>query len=217
METTEFSKTIKGYKTILITVIVSFTLLTAVIGVLYFKERANHDAKIYVIADNGRFLATQTNADIIYDFDIKNHVKLFCQNMFAYDQYNYTDNLETGLNLIDDIGGKRIYNDLKNSGVYENLKKYNARTKVKIDSIIIDTKIRPITGVLYCTQSVLYSDQDAKLPIAAKFNLISTTRSEQNPFGMMITNFDYVKYDIGVNKVVPNQTGTTSENLPETK
>ncbi len=219
MESTDFSRTINGYKKTLIAVIISFTLIIVSLGFLYLKEKANHEAKIYVIADNGRFLATQTSAETLYDFDMRNQIKLFCDNMFAYDQYNFNDNLETGLNLIDDIGGKRIYNDLKTSGVYENLKKYNARTKIKIDSLVIDTKVRPIAGVFYCTQSVLYSDQSAKLPIAAKFNLISTTRSEKNPFGMMITNFDYIKYDIGVNKVIPSveQNKSTTEVQSQTK
>lgn len=217
MESTEFSKTINAYRNVLIMTIGAFTVLLIGVGYLYLSERKKHDDKIYVIADNGRFLANQTSNEILYDFDMKNHLKVFCQNMFAYDQYNYSTNIETGLNLIDVLGGKRIYNDIKTSGVYENLKKYNARTKINIDSITLDMKARPMGAIIYLTQTVIYSDQSAKLPIAAKMNLVSANRSEKNPFGMLITNFDYIPYSIGVNNVKTAESVKTPEtNTPTT-
>jgi len=188
------------------------TILLIGLGYLYLTETKKHEDKIYVIADNGRFMANQTTSDILYDFDMKNHLKVFCQNMFAYDQYNYNTNIETGLNLIDVIGGKRIYNDIKTSGVYENLKKYNARTKINIDSIKIDMTARPVGAIVYLTQTVIYSDQSAKLPIAAKMSLVSANRSEKNPFGMLITNFDYIPYSIGVNDISAGEASTENNN-----
>ena len=217
MESTEFAKTINGYRNVLVMTIGAFTVLLIGVGYLYLAERKKHDDKIYVISDNGRFLANQTSNEILYDFDMKNHLKVFCQNMFAYDQYNYSTNIETGLNLIDVLGGKRIYNDIKTSGVYDNLKKYNARTKINIDSITLDMKARPMGAIVYLTQTVIYSDQSAKLPIAAKMNLVSANRSEKNPFGMLITNFDYIPYSIGINNVKTTEPVKTPEtNTPST-
>lgn len=212
MESTEFAKTINGYRNVLIVTIFTSTILLIGLGYLYLTETKKHEDKIYVIADNGRFMANQTTSDILYDFDMKNHLKVFCQNMFAYDQYNYNTNIETGLNLIDVLGGKRIYNDIKTSGVYENLKKYNARTKINIDSIKIDMTARPVGAIVYLTQTVIYSDQSAKLPIAAKMSLVSANRSEKNPFGMLITNFDYIPYNIGVNDLSDGETATEKNN-----
>lgn len=212
MESTEFAKTINGYRNVLMVTICTSTILLIGLGYLYLTETKKHEDKIYVIADNGRFIANQTTSDILYDFDMKNHLKVFCQNMFAYDQYNYNTNIETGLNLIDVLGGKRIYNDIKTSGVYENLKKYNARTKINIDSIKIDMTARPVGAIVYLTQTVIYSDQSAKLPIAAKMSLVSANRSEKNPFGMLITNFDYIPYNIGVNDLSDGETATEKNN-----
>lgn len=217
MESTEFAKTINGYRNVLIVTIFTSTILLIGLGYLYLTETKKHEDKIYVIADNGRFMANQTTSDILYDFDMKNHLKVFCQNMFAYDQYNYNTNIETGLNLIDVLGGKRIYNDIKTSGVYENLKKYNARTKINIDSIKIDMTARPVGAVVYLTQTVIYSDQSAKLPIAAKMSLVSANRSEKNPFGMLITNFDYIPYNIGVNDLSDGETATEKNGTTDIK
>lgn len=219
MESTEFAKTINGYRNVLMVTICTSTILLIGLGYLYLTETKKHEDKIYVIADNGRFMANQTTSDILYDFDMKNHLKVFCQNMFAYDQYNYNTNIETGLNLIDVLGGKRIYNDIKTSGVYENLKKYNARTKINIDSIKIDMKARPVGAIVYLTQTVIYSDQSAKLPIAAKMSLVSANRSEKNPFGMLITNFDYIPYSIAVNDLSKEESvpATTSSETPTNK
>ena len=215
MESTEFSKTINGYRKVFMITVSCLTVLLVLVGYLYVKEKRKHEDKIYVISDNGRFIAKQTNNEALFDFDVKNHLKVFCQNMFAYDQYNYTSNIETALNLIDVPGGKRIYNDVKTSGIYENLKKYNARTTIKIDSINLDLKARPIHANIYITQTVLYSDQKIQLPIAAKMDLVSANRSESNPFGILISNFDYIPYDPGiVNKVNPGETpieGTTEK------
>lgn len=217
MESTEFAKTINGYRNVLIVTICTSTILLIGLGYLYLTETKKHEDKIYVIADNGRFMANQTTSDILYDFDMKNHLKVFCQNMFAYDQYNYNTNIETGLNLIDVLGGKRIYNDIKTSGVYENLKKYNARTKINIDSIKIDMTSRPVGAIVYLTQTVIYSDQSAKLPIAAKMSLVSANRSEKNPFGMLITNFDYIPYNIGVNDLSDEETATEKNGTTDIK
>ncbi len=211
MESTEFAKTINAYRKVLIVIVVCFSVLLLAVGYLYVKERGKHEDKIYVISDNGRFIARQTNTDALFDFDIKNDLKVFCQNMFAYDQYNYSANIETALNLIDVPGGKRIYNDVKTSGIYENLKKFNARTTIKMDSINLDLKARPISALVYLTQTVMYSDQKIQLAIGAKMNLVSANRSEQNPFGILITNFDYIPYNNGViNKINPGETAVKS-------
>jgi hypothetical protein len=217
MESSDFSKTINGYKKVYVVTVISYTILLLLLGYLYITEKLKHEEKIYVISDSGRFIAKQTASDFMYDFDMKNQVRLFCEKMFAYDTQTFNKNVEEALNLIDDYGGKRIYNDLSKSGVYETLKKYNARTTITIVSVILDINKRPVSGVFYCTQTVQFSDQSTKLPIAAKFNLVSATRSEKNPFGMMITNFDYIKYDIGVTKLNTNSTPTENVEPQQTK
>lgn len=215
MESTEFAKTINGYRKVLIVLIVCFSFLLLAVGYLFIVEKKNHENKIYVISDTGRFIARQTDNETMYDFDIKNHLKVFSTNMFAYDQYNYKSNIEVALNLVDVSGGKRIYNDVKTSGIYENLKKYNARTIIKIDSIYLDMKVRPIKADLFITQTVLYADQKAELAIGAKMDLVSANRSEENPFGILITNFDYIPYNKEVINTVNAPSGIEQEKITE--
>ena len=38
-------------------------------------------------------------------------------------------------------------------------------------------------------------------PVAAEFDIVPFSRSEKNPFGLLITNFTYVPYNVVMNTV----------------
>lgn len=196
MNSGEFQDIIKSSRKILNnTIIASFIVIGGLVAFLIYTMK-KQETKVYVIADNGRFTANLTESDVIYDFDLRNHVKLFLYNMYSFDQYNYNEHVETGLNLIDTYNGKRIFNDMDKGGIYELMKKQDVRVKVVIDSIVVNNKIRPFSGRAYFRQRLMYSDQMKDIPLALKFDLVPVSRSDKNPFGFIIANLDYIDYVI---------------------
>lgn len=200
METKEFENQLKTQRKTLYIVTISLSVMTLVLLSLYIYTVKTNEQKIYVISDSGRFQATKTEDAVVYDFDLKNHVKLYINNMFSYDQYNYDNHIDLALGLIDDYYGKFVYNNLKNNDVFENMKRYNMLFKVSIDSVKVDMSKRPYECLAYFKSKMYYSDQMKSNPVAFHCKLNEVVRSENNPFGFVITNFTYIDYKIPVDQ-----------------
>lgn len=196
METKEFENQLKSQRKTLYIVTVSLSVITLALLVLYVLNIKKSEQKIYVISDSGRFQAIKTEDAVVYDFDLKNHVKLFINNMYGYDQYNYDNHIDLALGLIDDYYGKFVYNNLKDNEVFENMKRYNMMFKVSIDSVKIDMKKRPYECIAYFKSKMYYSDQMKSNAVAFHCLLSEVQRSENNPFGFMMTNFSYIDYKL---------------------
>lgn len=200
METKEFESQLKSQRKTTYIITGCLTTITLVLLVLYVYTKQNNEQKIYVISDSGRFQAVKTEDAIVYDFDLKNHIKLYINNMFSYDQYNYDSHIDLALGLIDDYYGKFVFNNLKNNDVFENMKRYNMLFKVSIDSIKIDMNKRPYECLAYFKSKMYYSDQMKSNPVAFHCKLSEVVRSENNPFGFIISNFTYIEYKIPVDQ-----------------
>ncbi len=200
METKEYETRLASQRKTLYIITAFLSVLTLTCIGLYVYTVKTSEQKIYVISDSGRFQATLTEDAVVYDFDLKNHVKLYINNMFSYDQYNYDNHIDLALGLIDDYYGKFVYNNLKNNDVFENMKKYNMLFKVTIDSVKIDMNKRPYECLAYFKSKMYYSDQMKSNPVAFHCKLNQVVRSENNPFGFVITNFTYIDYKIPINQ-----------------
>lgn len=196
METREFENQLKSQRKTFYIVTVCLTVITLVTTGLFVYATKSNEQKIYVISDSGRFQATKTEDAVVYDFDVKNHVRLFINNMFAYDQYNYDNHVDLALGLIDEYWGKFVFNNLRDNEVFESMKKYNMMFKVSIDSIKVDMTKRPFECLAYFKSKMYYSDQMKASGIAFHCKINEMVRSEKNPFGLLITNFTYVDYKL---------------------
>lgn len=181
------------------------SLLVAAISVLAAVGMGVHaygsvGKKVYVVGLSGTSqMALADSPENHTPYEMRNLVRMFALNMYGHDQYTYKTNLNTALPLIDDIGGRRIYTDFKRQDVQGTYVKFGARTTVTVDSIVLDTKELPVRGKLYMRQTGFLGDRQSKSqPMGCSFELTNTYRSERNPFGMMLTHFDYFPYAPGV-------------------
>jgi hypothetical protein len=166
-------------------------------GYQYFQQQAICNERSYVITDFGTFSAHQMTGARKTAVEARNHIKVFMTNMYAHEANNFKDRVETALELIDKEDGLAIYNDFKEGQVYENYVRNNARTRIEVDSVLVDMDVQPYQGRVYAKQTIFYNDQSRTLPIAAAFNLVETPfRTDQNPFGMLIQNWKYIVYNL---------------------
>ena len=217
METTEKNKKAKTSeiaeivdKQRNVTIITNVLWLVAVIAIviLFVRERKlTKEMPVYVISDNGRFIAKPTSGDQIYEFDVRNDVKVFISNFYEYDKNDFNDKVEFALNMVDNASGKEIYASVKKAKIYDALRDRNARTKVEYDSIKVDMNRRPIHVKAFFKQNIYVSDIKMTNPVAADFDIIPFNRSEKNPFGLIISNFTYIPYTPVMNNIAdPNYT-----------
>jgi hypothetical protein len=78
--------------------------------------------------------------------------------------------------------------------VQENYTKFNAYSKIRIDSIGIDMSVVPYQCTLLFQQSIYFNEQEKANPIGTIFELQPVPYSEKNPYGLQIQNFNYIEY-----------------------
>lgn len=198
METTDFLKAIRSMRIIVVaTIVVSFLGWMVCIG-LFLKAENDNGKNIYVSTQAGTFLAKRNDYGARYDFELKNHVRVFFQNLLEGDQFTFTKNVDAALCLIDNVNGKKLYDQLQKGGFYDLYKKDNAHTAISVDSIKVKMDEIPYRVKIWLKQSVYWAGYSKAVPYCAVMDIVEDNRSEKNPFGLMITNLGFVEYNIGL-------------------
>jgi len=182
--------------------VLALLLVSLAAGFLVYRAYENSGRRVYVVGQTGSVAALSApTTETHTPYEARNLVRNFMQTMFGHDQYTYKTNLDAALPLIEGRGGRRIYDGFTRGQVLQNYERYAARNVVTVDSVSIDMNHRPWSGRVYIKQRIFIGgEQKEPLPLAAKFNLTETNRSDANPYGMLITNFDYIPYNPQVSR-----------------
>ena len=181
--------------------VLALLLVALASGFLVYRAYENSGRRVYVVSQTGSVAALSAGNDAHTPYEARNLVRQFMQTMFGHDQYTYKANLDAALPLIEGRGGRRIYDGFTRGQVLQNYERYAARNVVTVDSVLVDMNHRPWSGRVYIKQRIFIGgEQKEPLPLAAKFNLAETNRSDANPYGMLITNFDYIPYNPQVSR-----------------
>jgi hypothetical protein len=177
-------------------------LVSLAAGFLVYRAYENSGRRVYVVGQTGSVAALSAPTTETHTaYEARNLVRNFMLTMFGHDQYTYKTNLDAALPLIEGRGGRRIYDGFTRGQVLQNYERYAARNVVTVDSVSIDMNHRPWSGRVYIKQRIFIGgEQKEPLPLAAKFNLTESNRSDANPYGMLITNFDYIPYNPQVSR-----------------
>ena len=157
----------------------------------YYQQRT------YVITSWGTFPASYYDGRKVSKIEAQNHVETFVKHMFAHSAETYHEHINFGLNLIDEESGKRIYHDFEEGDVRKNYIRYGSHTEVKLDSVKINMNTFPLEGSFYALQEVHIGKNVRSLPIAASFQIVQGYRHEKNPYGLQLTDFDFISYSRG--------------------
>jgi hypothetical protein len=213
-KTTDFLATIKQMKTILVTTIICAFTACSIFGILFIKTAKNNEKEIYVVSDAGTFMAKRNDYGVRYEFEIKNHIRTFLQLFYENDQHSFNKNVDAALNLIDKEDGRKIYKGF-NEKAYDFYVQNNAYSKVIIDSMRISMAVRPYVAKVYFKIVLYYAGNSKPMYDAAVMSISENVRSEKNPFGLMIQNFRFIKYEIDADRSSTIQDSLSKEKLKE--
>lgn len=178
------------------------------VTVVYVVRTA--DRKVYIISPDQSMKAESDYDHQVSIYEVRNHMKAFCSTMFAWDKDTYNTHLEYALNLVDHADGLKIFNTFKEHEVYENLVSTSARVSVHIDSIHTRMDKLPYKGVFYLTQTWQTAAGAQQQGIAARFEVIPVSRTDLNPYGLLIQKIEFVEYT----HQAQTAKDARSENLP---
>ena len=182
----------------IVAVVCSF-ISCIIFGLLYVKAVNNTEKEIYVVSDAGDFMAKRNDLGIRQDFEVKNHIRLFLQDFYENDQYTFNKNIDAALNLIDRKDGNRIYSGF-NAKAYNVYVQNNAHSKVVVDSIKVDMNVRPYRAKVWFQIVLHYGGNTQPIYNCAITEIIDNPRSEKNPFGLLLQNFNFIEYKVDAGK-----------------
>ena len=185
----------KNYENkIKLVLIVSLLFMTGCIvisqGSLFVAKGMVDDAhkKVYVLDGTVPILVQQTTMEETLDVEAKSHVELFHHLFFTLapdDKYiKYT--MDKAMYLVDETGLAQ-YNALKEKGFYNNILGTSSVFSIFCDSINFDKKTMEWT--YYGRQRIERRTSILTRQLVTAGKLTRVPRTENNPHGLMITNW----------------------------
>ena len=164
-------------------------------GMYKSYEFANKAQNRIHILYNGKVLeAIAADRKSNIPVELRDHIKTFHQNFFNMDpdETAILSNITKALYLADE-SAKKQYDNLKESGYYNNLISANISQEIEIDSIALDLTVYPYPFRCYATQKLIRSSSTVvrKLVTTGEVrNLKSQT--DNNPHGFLIQRWETI-------------------------
>lgn len=178
-------------------VVIAVILASIVLCLFVFLTSLNmvqeERKKIYVLDGMAiPYTASQTGADVNLDVEAKAHVALFHQLFFtlAPDEKYINYNIEKAMYLIDESGLLQK-NTLEEKGFYQNIMSASANFSIMTDSIQFDKESMKFT--YYGRQRISRPSSILYRELVTVGKIIRTKRTENNPHGLLITNYRTVR------------------------
>ena len=164
---------------------VIFCVIALLISLNFASSERN---KVYVLDGETPRTATLTEMEVSIEIEARAHVNRFHELFFTlapddkYIQYN----IEKAMYLTDESGLMQ-YNTLKEKGFYNNLIAASAQFSIITDSIKFNQ--RTMNFIYYGRQRIERKSSILIRELVTEGNIMRTTRTENNPHGLMITNY----------------------------
>jgi hypothetical protein len=153
------------------------------------------DQKVYVRSGKSVFSANlEDKTDSRNIYQARGLIETFTKLMFENNAETYREHLNEALGLITSKDGQAIIRGFNEEKVLENHVKYNSFSRLQLDSVTINMSIIPYQCTVLMQQKIVYDGKEVANPIGAKFDLTPALYSDENPFGMLINNFNYITY-----------------------
>jgi hypothetical protein len=158
-----------------------------VISIIFLSYKLSETSKnVLVIDKSGTIYTTKAGkVDETRVYEYENHVRMFYTYWYGFDENNYNDHIEKGLNLIGEAG-KELYNEYNDLQVKTNLAQKNLRYEVEIKKIVVDMQSNPVSGYIEGIQTCIRAKGRKSRYVCAKFTLYDVARSETNVHGCKI-------------------------------
>ena len=170
-------------------VIVCYSLFSA----YSFAEKQRQ--KIYVL-DDGKSLMLALSQDLSQNrpVEAKEHIKRFHELFFTLspDKNAIESNIRRALFLVDKSAFS-YYKDLQEKGYYNRIISGNINQNLQVDSIVCDFDKYPYKVMAYARQLIIRESNITERNLITRCNLINSIRSDNNPHGFTMENFEILE------------------------
>jgi len=151
--------------------------------------------KIYVL-DGGKSLILALSQDLTQNrpVEAREHVKRFHELFFTLspDRSAIESNIRRALFLVD-RSAFEYYKDLQERGYYNRIISGNVNQTIQVDSVVANFDTYPYQVVTYGRQFIIRESNITERSLVTRNNLINSVRSDNNPHGFSMENFEIVQ------------------------
>ena len=148
-------------------------------------ERARQS--VYVLSAGKVLEAFASDRKENIPVEAKDHIRTYHQLYFtlAPDEKIITGNITRALYLVDG-SGKKLYDDLKESGYYAGIVSGNIIQHITVDSVALDMQNYPYYFKCWATLQIIRPTSTVTRSLVTGGWIRNSTRSDNNPHGFMI-------------------------------
>ena len=151
--------------------------------------------KIYVL-DGGKSLMLALSQDLSQNrpVEAREHVKRFHELFFTLspDKNAIESNVKRALFLVDK-SAFGYYKDLTEKGYYNRIISGNINQNLQVDSVSCNFDTYPYKVITYARQLIIRESNITERSLITRCNLINSVRSDNNPHGFTMENFEIVE------------------------
>ncbi|MCU0440645.1 MAG: hypothetical protein MUC49_22350 [Raineya sp.] len=179
--------------------IIAFVIGFVILGGFIYFSLQQLSQRIYVLGYGGTYFATAHDGKSHTDFEVENFVKVFMKTMYGHDATTFKSRVEKALQYVSKKDGQAIVDDFNRERLHEQYIRSGASIRVEVDSILIDMRSVPYTGIAFSRQIVYNGSREAVVPFGMKFKVGMLPRSSTNPFGLQLRDLNFFKYELNLN------------------
>ena len=164
-------------------------------GLWHYQTTKDADQKVYVRSGKNVFSAfLEAKSDTRNIHQARGMVEACMSLLYATNAENYKEQVNEALGLLTAEDGQAIVRGFNEQKVLENHVRYNSFAKIDIDSLSINMNVVPYQCQVLLRQRIYYDGKEVINPIGTTFELQPALYSDTNPFGLLISNFNYIVY-----------------------
>lgn len=188
-ELLDYKRAFDMVKKVAIIAISASLLSSTVLGTVFILSYKRVKSRILVIDQKGDINyanETDLNSELSRQIEAKAHVVKFYKLLYQQDEASYKENMEEASFMAANCF-KNILSEHHNQQVHRKMVVENLYTTCQIDSIFADLNL--LKGSIYGTQVLVYPAGTITRNMFCKFDLLTYSRSEKNPHGFKIENW----------------------------
>jgi len=175
--------------------IIGCTLITCFFGWNSFESVNQANNKVYVLY-NGKLLeAFAADRKNNLPVELRDHIRTFHQYFFNLSPDDKA--IEAGISqalYLADQSAKRQYDNLKESGYYNNLISANISQQIHVDTTELNLNSTPWTFTCYATEKLTRSSSTALRRLVTQGQIRNIqSETDNNPHGFLIENWQIIE------------------------
>lgn len=165
---------------------------------------AKKDETVYILYNGKVLQALASDRKENLPVQLRDHIKTFHQYFFNLSPDDKAIKASVTKSLfLADLSAKKQYDNLLESGYYNNLISASISQEIEVDSTVLDINVYPYTFTCYATEKLVRASSTAIRKLVTKGQVRDLkTQTDDNPHGFLIQGWEILE-----NKDVPKSYG----------